>query len=189
MDQFPSQYSVWVTKHVSGFCALNTTLSRRQQTDSPLCPCCGTTEETVAHLPLCPATHMAERWQESVSGLETSMKEDETYSPIVHCFIETLRTKGATTFASHATPAIMTAAQEQDEIGFQNTIIGMVSTSWRSLQTTYLQAQRSRRTSATWTKNIITHLLDLSHKQWIERNTARYTKKPRMDSQKRRPNN
>jgi hypothetical protein len=47
---FPQLFKLWATKHVSGWCGVNSMMFHWGRVESPLCPCCGMVDETTEHV-------------------------------------------------------------------------------------------------------------------------------------------
>jgi hypothetical protein len=72
-----------------------------------------------------------------------------------------------TLFTTHAEPFFChSAAEEQDEIRWQNFIEGKISQSWGNLQLIHYQEQHSKRMVDKWTSGLVTQVLELIHRMW-----------------------
>jgi hypothetical protein len=57
----------------------------------------------------------------------------------------------------------------QDKIGWENFIVGMISTKLLGIQDSYLQVRGSAWSSEKWAMGLIMQLLQVTHGQWIYR--------------------
>jgi hypothetical protein len=65
-------------------------------------------------------------------------------------------------------------AEEQDLIGWDNFMEGKLSSRFREIQPDYLLETPSMMTAFDWTSHFISHLLHITHGQWIYRNISRH---------------
>jgi hypothetical protein len=78
---YPRMFQVWVTKTVSHFCGSNLQLARFRESTTDACSCCGTPEESAAHITRGRNDGRTEMFDESVSLFikwlsKTHMQED-----------------------------------------------------------------------------------------------------------------
>jgi hypothetical protein len=174
-DDMPQLFQMWATKHISGWCGVNSMRFVWDQSDTHNCPNCGACYEKTEHLPVCPATNMQECWEGSIDGFEIWLTIVDTHPDIQHCLLSTLRERKITaSFARHASPATLQAAQSQDRIGWINLVEGKISKQWSELQAAHYRSQGSRRTATRWATDLVTNLLEISHEQWLQRNGGLY---------------
>jgi hypothetical protein len=65
-------------------------------------------------------------------------------------------------------------AEEQDLIGWDFFMEGKLSSRFRDIQLDYLLETPSMMTAFDWTSHFISHLLHITHGQWIYRNISRH---------------
>jgi hypothetical protein len=171
---FPQLFKLWATKHVSGCCGVNSMMFRWGRVESPLCPCCGTVNETTEHLLFCEAPKMVERWEASVEGFAAWLTSTDTHPLIEACFLDAVRARSL----SEPRPwtliddrSIQQAIQVQNNIGWINFMEGKVACEWKALQEQHYRSRGSRRTGRRWAAGLVTNLLELCHSQWTTRNT------------------
>ncbi len=99
MDQFPTMFRVWVTKHVSHFFGINRHLSRIDPSISNTCPSCGCINEDTSHVVRCPSPGRTSFYQESVSVLVQWLEEADTDPQLVYMIEEFLTGRGETKVA------------------------------------------------------------------------------------------
>jgi hypothetical protein len=174
-DSFPQLFRLWATKHVSGWCGVNSMRFAWGMSETHHCPNCGSGHEMTAHIPVCPALSMQECWTDSIDGFEIWLTTVDTHPDIQQCILDTLRERSTTaSFSQHSTSTTLLAAKSQDRIGWLNLIEGKVSTHWRDLQARHYKELSSRRTANSWATELIVNLLEISHAQWIQRNDGLY---------------
>ena len=65
-------------------------------------------------------------------------------------------------------------AEAQDKIGWRQFTEGRVAKGIRHMQAAYMGDQDSTYTVDHWLRNLIKHLLNLSHEQWLARNLMKH---------------
>jgi hypothetical protein len=111
-------------------------------------------------------------WRNRVANLGIWLLEMDTHPSIKTCIMESLSLRATTTLLSPSADHIcMTAALEQDKIGWQNFVEGKISKSWGVLQWNHYQEQLSVRTGDKWSMGLVTQLLELTHGMWKHRNS------------------
>ena len=167
MNEFPQLFRRWVTKHVSGWCAVGKMQAICGYWDSSKCPCCSEPIETTTHMLICPHEGLHENWNKALDGLERWMESADTHPEIQECIINTLwQRRLDASFDFFSSPTIETAAREQDEIGWQNFMEGKISARWRDIQEEHYRDIASRRTARRWAQNLVSSLLEMVHGQW-----------------------
>jgi hypothetical protein len=66
-----------------------------------------------------------------------------------------------------ATPLVSTAASSQDLIGWVEFLHGKVSVEFRMIQDIHCALSSCRMTGEDWMKAFVSHLIQISHSQWI----------------------
>ena len=176
MSNTKQQHKIWITKHVSGFCATNKMMYRRGHEDHTTCPCCLNPDisESARHQARCMDPERIVLWKDSVEDLNQWLTEKDTEPDIQVLIIGYLQGKGAVKI--QAIPNLpyrfLELAIEQDTIGWDNFTEGKISSVFRELQHKYLVSIDSRKTALQWTSQLISKLLLLLHTQWIYRNAV-----------------
>ena len=172
---FPQLFRLWASKHVSGWCGVNSMRFAWKDSETHSCPHCNADHETTAHLPVCPAPKMQESWVSSITGLEVWLTMVDTHPDIQSCLLATLRERTVdASFITHSLPSTTSAALSQDRIGWINLVEGKISQEWRTLQDQHYRNECSRRTARRWAEGLVVNLLEVSHSQWIQRNGGLY---------------
>ena len=170
MSTLGTQYKLWATKHVSGFCATNKMLSYRTPSHTTKCPCCqNVTIEDTHHQVHCTDPQRVSLWNDTTQELETWLSEQDT-EPALHTTITCyLRHKGTLSFLD-SKPRSLVLSTAQDEIGWDNFLEGKLTTEIRSIQAKHLGIPASNKTVTKWMTGLISFLLKIIHSQWIYRN-------------------
>ena len=175
MSTTRQQHKIWITKHVSGFCATNKMMHRRGHEDHAQCPCCKVagTVETTRHQARCPDPERILLWEDSVNDLKKWLSEKDTDPNIQELIIGYLHGRGTVVLGNitNLPIGLQRLANEQDTIGWDNFTEGKISKEFRRIQHEYFVSIDSRKTALHWTAQLISKLLLLVHTQWVYRNT------------------
>ena len=137
MKNFPPLFRMWVTKHVSGHCRVGWQMKLCSKWDSDKCPCCEEVE-WAPHVVVCPDPDQGEVWREVVAGLAEWCVATKTNLAIMDCICDTLTLHSTEAkFVEFAEGPIVSAVEEQDEIGWMNFIEGWISKKWKEAQHQY----------------------------------------------------
>ena len=176
MSSTKQQHKIWITKHVSGFCATNKMMHRRGHEEHSRCPCCHSPDirETTRHQARCLDPERIILWNDSVDELNQWLTKKDTEPNIQILIIGYLRGRGEVELQSilNLPVRFLELAMEQDTIGWDNFTEGKISCVFRKLQHEYLVSIDSRKTALQWTSQLISKLLLLVHSQWIYRNSV-----------------
>ena len=177
MYNMPQQFRLWVTKHVSKFCATNKQLFRMRQAPSPACPCCDEdVQEDTRHQLHCSDPKRYELLIEGVEELEQWLTTVDTDPVLTTCICRYIRGRGHEEFGTNPPlPATYRGlAETQEEIGWDNFLEGRVSLHFRRHQKDYYQTVGSRRTALSWAAGLVERLILITHSQWIYRNSVKH---------------
>jgi hypothetical protein len=167
----PPLFRLWITKHVSGWCATGRKMKLWKFWDNDRCPCCQAPNETTQHLLICPSPGQRSVWDEAVKGFDAWMTAVDTAPDIAHCFRNALRSCSPDhPFMAYASQSIFDAATEQDNIGWFNFMEGRISRQWGIAQAEHYASRGSQRTANRWTEELIQNLYSVVHKMWKSRN-------------------
>jgi hypothetical protein len=184
MQSKPDMYQLWLSKQCIGICATRRNLARIQDILDDRCPTCGQGPERSTHLNRCPNHGRAMLFKESVAKLGTWMRQNVRTDPELAYWIEKyLLFRGTRSFTSlvakdtFASTNVRVAAVGQDLIGWTEFLHGKVSVEIVSIQNLHCMSSPScQLTGADWMKAFISHLLQISHSQWIFRNYTLHDK-------------
>jgi hypothetical protein len=167
----PQLFQVWASKHVLRIVGTMKFLSH-QDGRSPLCPSCQACEETCTHVAQCLAASRVEAFSQGVDEVARWMNESETHPDLVYVITEYIQGRGdapCIECARGLPMVIQEYAISQDNIGWDNFIMGMVSTWLLTIQDSYLWVRESNCLVEKWATGLITQLLQVAHGQWIYR--------------------
>ena len=170
-DSLPRLFNMWAAKNACNWCGVGKMMYLWKEWTTHNCPCCGEPQETARHVPTCPDERMRRSWMANIPGFELWLADTDTHPDIITCIINTIEDGDPTTrFTDWAEPTVLEAAIDQDEIGWSNFLEGRLSNQWRVIQQQYFISIRSRRTVQRWMADLITNILQLTHKAWTTRN-------------------
>jgi len=169
----PDRYGLWLSKQVSGWCATRKNIARIQDLLDDKCPNCQQVAETSEHLNCCPDEGRTQLFKESVGLLEKWLLEDNRTNPELAFWIpKYLLFRGQKLFADMGPMSanLQRAAASQDIIGWVEFLHGKVSEEIAQIQIAHCSLSSCRMNGRDWMKHFVSHLLHISHSQWIFRN-------------------
>ena len=175
-NTLPFSKQIWLTKHVSGFCATATTMFRRHLWTTDKCPLCGNASEDICHVITCPDDRARKQYHRSIKRFIRFLNHSHTHPTIIHIFTSAFQNHLPSLFISHIplneTDRMFTvAAQEQDDVGWSNIFKGHLVKSWSIIQLKYYYSMYHNPPSIyNWSTAIISHLYDVSHDMRTHRN-------------------
>ena len=173
MHHYPPLYCTWITKHVSGFNGTNRHLSRIDEGVSHHCPCCGQSFETPSHITRCLNPGRRKLFHSTVDRLLDWMESIHTDVHLIKCLEQYLLEHGEGSMLEIARPYphLLKWSQDHDILGWDNFLEGRISASLLSLQQASLTKENSPIHIKTWSTHFIQRVLDITHQQWLFRNT------------------
>ena len=136
------------------------------------CPSCLVSEETCHHIAVCPDAGRTAAFEQSVSRVTSWMTENVTHPEVKAVVSAYALGRGQVSCIACADgypAAIKAFAASQDEIGWNNFTMGMVSHKLFSLQESHLRLCAPHRSPDRWATGFVTQLLQVTHGQWIYR--------------------
>jgi hypothetical protein len=135
-------FQIWAAKHVLGIAGTMKFLSH-QDDRSPLHPSCLCCEESCSHVAQCPKIGKAQAFKQSAQAMELWLKKNTTHPDLQLLLLWYLHGRGSITCVAcsmelNLPPIIHEFAVSQDIIGWDNFIMGMVSSKLLPIQNTYL---------------------------------------------------
>jgi len=148
--------------------------------DHDKCPCCRSATEDKSHLMTCPNQYCKDVWQSNVTIVEEWMEQEDTMPEIRECLIRALRARSTTLdFRTDCDAQVIGAAETQTKIGWLNFTEGKLALQWQELQTAHYERIRSDKSAKKWTRGLVMELLQLTHSQWVYRNSIKHKKDQR----------
>jgi hypothetical protein len=179
MSTFPDTFQDWVTRHILDFNGCNRYLSRWKKGVINVCSSCGRPNEDTKHITRCTNPIRSELFQEGVTAISMWLKKNHTPTPLRQMITTYLRQRGNSSMVSltpNSSP-YHEFAKAQDDIGFDNLIVGRLPTALLSVMTPILRLINRRGTDAeSWAKGLSRELLLFTHKQWLHRNNIAHYK-------------
>ena len=167
---------IWLTKHVSGFCATASKMKKRKLWETELCPLCGIEKETTSHIIMCPDHRARTQYEKTLRKLDQYLERSHTHPSIRSTIISTLEDNGSKNFLrnipSHEYENdFFIAAEQQNKIGWLGMLNGHISKKWSEIQSKYfIQMFQNPPSVQNWAKNVVLKMYDISHSMWINRN-------------------
>lgn len=178
LKSFPKMFRVWLTKHVSEFCGTNYQMSHWSDDHEPICPCCGIAIESTTHITRCQSPGRVAMLKLSVQNLCDWMIETAVDSFLVDMVEEYLLAQGMKTMSEclHCDNTdYQLLAEVCDKLTWDSFVEGRISTLWLEIMKPQLMDATYVYLSPTkWGQLFIERLLQLTHKQWIFRNSRKH---------------
>jgi hypothetical protein len=170
----------FVTKHSSGWCAVNKNTTRWNMDVDNSCPRCGQQSETALHVWRCTAPSAQKVWKEHLEKLERWMDRKKTCPAIKEIIISRLRS-----WKSGSRPApirstyrgLREAVLVQDRIGWNSAFEGRWCINWLEVQQSYYKFIESKAGAKRWLIELIKKLWQIAWDLWQDRNTENSTRK------------
>ena len=177
MTGFPKLYRNWITKHVSEFCGTNMQLWHWDKKNDPKCPCCGLVDEHTTHITRCTAEGRQAMLRLSIRDITTWMSStgaDPLMVDMIETYLLAQDTKTMLECLEYPDDDLELLARSQDRLGWDSFVEGRISKVFLEVMKpvlleagTYLSVER-------WSREFIELLLQLTHKQWIFRNSRKH---------------
>jgi hypothetical protein len=141
---------------------------------SPTCPSCNECTKTCKHIARCPETGRAAAFLQSTKEVEKWMDGNCTHPDVKLLLLQYLRGRGSITCAEcsdnlNLPPIVGEYAISQDVIGWDNFVMGMISTKLLAIQSTHFHTTGESHRATRWIAGLLTQLLQVTHTQWIYR--------------------
>jgi hypothetical protein len=173
MKEISLERRKFVTKHSSGWCAVNKNTIRWNMDVDDSCPRCGQQSETAAHVWRCTAPSAQLVWKEHLEKLEKWMTRKKTCPAIKEVIISRLRS-----WKSGSKPAPVRSTYRglkevvliQDRLGWNSAFEGRWSNNWIEVQKSYLKFIESKKGAKRWMIELIKKLWLTAWDLWQDRN-------------------
>ena len=139
------------------------------------CPNCEQHNEDSKHLNMCTDAGRSKLHKEGATKLrrwmsKTQRRTEPTMARVLYDFIRLRNTTSMEVLAQQGSPELIEAAKMQDRIGWLELMQGKLAIQLVRIQEGYCAANNNGLDGKSWSTNIITQLLEMSHSQWLYRN-------------------
>jgi hypothetical protein len=173
LKSFPEMFRVFVTKHVSHFCGTNKQLSRIDDgTTKNVCPSCGCPDKTPSHITKCLDPGRLQMFTRSVDQLTTWLQDQNTREELTVMIRQYLLGRGKTlmtSLVSRGSPYSL-LAKYHDRLGWDNFVEGRICKIWLQAHNDDIEEKNLKTTPDFWARGLMRWLLQLTHRQWLQRN-------------------
>jgi len=187
MSAFPQLFRSFVTKQVSKFCGTNRQLARINASVENVCPSCGQNDEGSKHITRCQEEGRQQMLKHSVKELDDWMittPVDAHLRTMITRFLLAQDSKTMKECVSGQSTILHTLAEVHDRLGWDNFVEGRISVLFLEAVKPELAGRLSRLTPERWCRTLVSKLLQLTHKQWLFRNShVHYNKLEGLTSQ------
>ena len=175
----PDRCSLWLSKQASGWCATRQRMGRIQGLLDNKCPNCQRVVETSQHLSVCPDEGRTQLLRESVELLDKWLNQGNRTDPeLAYWMPKYLLFRGQKKFSDMGamSSALRRAAASIDAIGWVEMLHGKVSVEIAAIQEHHCAVAPCRMSGADWMEHFVSHLVRISHSQWVYRNFVLHDK-------------
>ena len=180
MSRFPQQFQIWVTKQVSHFCGTNKQRHRIDSSIDHCCPSCGERNESASHITRCLEDGRSEMFRDSVDSLVRWASSQHTDPDLIQLIESYLLGRSLFPMVEFVVRGSRyeRLAQAHDKLGWDNFLEGRICVLYLELQQDYMDSHsflfRYRPSIESWARGLMSQLLQLTHRQWLYRNTYLY---------------
>eukprot|EP00956_Cyclotella_meneghiniana_P027633 scaffold62402_cov42-Cyclotella_meneghiniana.AAC.1 len=176
LSRKPDMFRMWVFKQSSGFISSGKNMKRWFGSEHSQCPNCGKDDEDSHHLMHCPDSGRFALFREEAQKLTVWLEMNHTDPILAKIISRYVMNRGSSRLAdfSNVPPEYYKFVYEQQLIGWDNFMLGQITTSLRPLQHSHLLSSPSLLTVDDWLTNLINKLLHITHGQWIYRNISKH---------------
>ena len=139
------------------------------------CPRCKNPDESVIHVIVCPHPCTNDLWNEQISNLKQWLRYPKTNGNIIEAIIlnlKKLRKSGGIYGHHYQDIRMRKAVQDQNNIGWDQFMLGRISTRWSTIQDRHYKRIQSRRTGERWAAHLIMKVWDVHLSMWNHRSES-----------------
>ena len=175
LSRKPDMFCMWVFKQSSGFISSGKNMRRWFGSEHSQCPNCGKEDEDAQHLMHCPDPSRYALFREEAQKLTVWLEMNHTDPILAKIISRYVMIRGSSRLSdfSDASPEYYKFVYEQQLIGWDNFLLGQITSSLRPLQHSHLLSSPSLLTVHDWLTQLINKLLHITHGQWIYRNVSK----------------
>ena len=169
----PQMYRQWLSKQSSGFCGTQQMVARWDPSRDGRCPNCGR-RETSQHLMLCTDPDRTRLLEVMADDFGRWLSANHGHPELAYWIPRYIKLRGTRSLEAlpRLSPAFLHVAQSQDLIPWCNFMEGKVASALFRLQERHLTVSPSRLTIASWSRQFLSRLLQITHAQWVFRNVT-----------------
>ena len=174
MGNLDTEKRRWMTKHSTGWCAVNRNMVRWKFDTFAACPRCGKAEETPLHVWRCQSSTARKIWEEKELELVRWMASNKTCPAVMKAIRSRLRTWRNNTRKVHLREFRFRGLQEvilnQDRMGWDAAFEGKWHVGWAEVQETYYKFIGSQKSGRRWLVALIEKLWLTAWDLWEDHN-------------------
>lgn len=176
LDDKPDMFKMWLFKQSSSFCASGKNMGRWYGAEHTSCPNCNAPDEDAAHLLHCRDAGRYALYRSEVEKGVSWLQQGHTDPQLASILTAYLHGRGSKQLSSmpRLSVHLQKFAFAQDLIGWDNFMLGMISSHLRAVQHSHMIGAPSVLTADDWMRQFINKLLHITHGQWIYRNISKY---------------
>ena len=169
----PQMYQQWLSKQSSGFCGTQDMVARWDAASDGKCPNCRC-RESAAHLMLCPDRDRTRLLHAMADELQSWLSANHGHRELVYWIPRYIKLRGTRRLGEMPRTSVdfQRFASQQDLIPWRAFMEGKVSKALFRLQETALTNSPSNMSIDSWAKKFTSHLLHITHGQWVFRNVT-----------------
>ena len=167
----PQARRQWTHKHFCGFEGTNSMMHKWGQRTTPTCPSCAE-KETHRHVVQCQSDRATKAYREIERNFETwlhaTTSKDIREAIMAH--LDAYREQSEVEHREGWEEEVMHASKEQERLGPNAFVEGLVISKWEDVQRTHMDKQQSKRNPSRWVREMIKKLWNVSWDMWDARN-------------------
>ena len=137
------------------------------------CPRCKKKDETALHVLQCQHSTARDEWSTQLTDMQQWMEDQKTDPAISKAILHNLKKwrKCRGIFSDHyRDKQIRKAIRDQNDIGWEQFLLGRISYRWSNIQLTYYQKRHMKKTGEKWAEKLIQYIWKLHWGIWNHRN-------------------
>jgi len=173
LHSVPRMFATWACKQVNNVAGTNVTQARYKPDHSRKCPSCGIANETCAHVLFCEEVGRVDAMMKTIQLLDDWLGQVGSDSGLGRSLIAFARGRGGRSMEEITRSRgnrFSAFTKSQDIIGWRRFMEGMISKELIKIQTTYYEIHGGKFAPASWARQLVIRLLEITHGQWLYRN-------------------
>ena len=167
MQLLPFSRTIWLIKHVSGYCATGYQMKKWKKWSTSQCPMCEV-EENHHHIVRCQSAAAQTTWQELMNSFVIKLAKLKTpHTTIQHIVLGVTSCRWDIVVPITATePTLQQALEKQTQVGWALFLDGLLVHEWEQHVKTFLNPLQN---PTTWIRQLIKQLWNISWGMWEHR--------------------